>query len=370
MPTLNEEKTIRSCIEKIHQAFEELGMVGEIIIADSSTDRTSEIARSLGAIVVHPDYLGYGNAYLAGLASARGRYIAIGDADDTYDFRDLPKLVRRIDEGYDFVLGSRLKGEIRPGAMPRLHQYIGNPFLTWLLNKLFNTDISDAHSGFRVIQRDALEQLDLRTGGMEFASEMFIEAAKKGLCIGEVPITYWPRVAPSKLNSFRDGWRHIRFMLLYRPIPFIAVPGLVFTFFGLFMMLFFYLQGDIETSSMHSFILAALAFIGGLQALLMGVMIKVYSVIHGYSDKSRFIGQFMHYYNLERELILGLLLICGGVAIGLGIIYEWVAGGFGDLYQITNAVWSLTLFLSGMQIVFSAIIISMMLVNQKSDEVE
>ena len=363
LPALNEEKTIGECIRKINTVFSEQNLLGEIIIADSSTDRTAEIALSLGARIIHPESIGYGNAYLAGLAHARGRYIAIGDADNTYDFGELPRLIKRLDDGADFVMGSRLRGEIKPGAMPPLHQYIGNPFLTWLLNRLFGTDISDVHCGLRIIRRDALDRLNLKTGGMEFASEMFIEAAKADLRIDEVPITYWPRVAPSKLQSFTDGWRHVRFMLLYRPLPFIAIPGLIFALFGLTLMGFFFFKGGIETSNLHSFILAAMAFVGGIQVLLMGLTIQAYSTIHGYSEGGSFMKAFFNYHRLERELCLGALLMIAGIVIGLGIVWEWVASGFGSLFQISNAVWSLALFLSGMQIVFSAIFISMMLLE-------
>ncbi|RQD81057.1 MAG: glycosyltransferase [Methanocalculus sp. MSAO_Arc2] len=368
LPALNEEKTIAECITKIKTVFSDLGIYGEIIIADSSTDRTPEIAASLGAVIVHPEQMGYGNAYLTGFAHARGRYIAIGDADDTYDFRELPQLLHKLDDGADLVMGSRLRGEIKSGAMPTLHRYIGNPVLTWLLNRLFGTTISDAHCGLRVIRRDALERLNLKTGGMEFASEMVIEAAKAGLRIDEVPITYAARVMPSKLSTFQDGWRHVRFMLLYRPVPFIAVPGLFFAIFGFSLMAFFLWQGEIETSRLHSFILAALAFIGGLHILLMGIMIGVYGAIHGYSTTNGIITKLMNYYSLERELFLGILLMIAGVVIGLFIVLDWIAAGFGEISQIANAVWSLALFLSGMQITFSAIFISMMLLRYERSE--
>jgi glycosyltransferase involved in cell wall biosynthesis len=368
IPALNEEETIGECIGKIRTVFADLGIEGEIVIADSSSDRTAAIAESLGAIVVRPEMRGYGNAYLAGLAQARGRYIVIGDADDTYDFLEIPRLLVPLENGADMVLGSRLRGEIRKGAMPALHRYIGNPLLTWLLNRVFGTRISDAHTGFRAIRREALERLHLKTGGMEFASEMIIEAAKAGLAVAEVPITYHPRVAPSKLQSFSDGWRHIRFMLLYRPIPFLAVPGLIFTLFGVFLMLIFLVQGNVETNNMHSFILGAIAFIGGLQALLMGVNIKIYSVFHGYSTDVGFVARLMNYYSLEQELVVGAVLMLIGTIVGIGILWNWIASGFGSLSQIANAVLALALFLAGMQIVFSAIFVSMMMLSngQKS----
>lgn len=364
LPALNEEATIGECIRKIQQVFADLSIDGEIIIADSSDDRTAAIARDLGATVVHPEKRGYGNAYLAGLARARGKYIVIGDADNTYDFLEIPKLLALLDGGADMALGSRLRGEIRPGAMPALHRYVGNPFLTWLLNRVFSIRISDAHTGFRAFRREALDRLNLKTGGMEFASEMIIEAAKAGLRIDEVPITYYARVAPSKLQSFTDGWRHVRFMLLYRPIPFITAPGLIFAVFGFFLMVIFAVRGGVETSFIHSFILAALFFVGGFQALFAGVNIAVYSAVQGYGEAGPFITRLMNYHSLEWELLAGVLLMGGGGLVGLGIFRDWAASGFGSLFQIANAVWALALFLAGMQIVFSGIFTSMVLLNR------
>ena len=364
LPALNEEATIGECIRKIQTVFADLAIEGEIIIADSSDDRTAAIARDLGATVVHPEKRGYGNAYLTGLARARGRYIVIGDADDTYNFLEIPNLLGPLEAGADMVLGSRLRGEIRPGAMPPLHRYIGNPFLTWLLNRVFGIRISDAHTGFRAFRREALPRMNLKTGGMEFASEMIIEAAKANLRIEEVPITYSARVAPSKLDSFSDGWRHVRFMLLYRPIPFITVPGLLFALFGFFLMVIFFLKGSVETSFIHSFILAALFFVGGLQALFAGINIAVYSAVQGYGEAGPFITRLMNYHSLEWELLAGILLMAAGGLVGFGIVREWAASGFGSLFQIANAVWALALFLAGMQVVFSGIFTSMMLLKR------
>ena len=368
LPALNEEATIGECIRKIQTVFANLAIEGEIIIADSSDDRTAAIARDLGATVVHPEKRGYGNAYLAGLARARGRYIVIGDADDTYNFLEIPNLLAPLEAGADMVLGSRLKGEIRPGAMPPLHRYIGNPFLTWLLNHVFEIRISDAHTGFRAFRRDALERMNVKTGGMEFASEMIIEAAKANLRIEEVPITYSARVAPSKLDSFSDGWRHVRFMLLYRPVPFIAVPGLIFTVFGFFLMVIFAVRGGVETSFIHSFILAALFFVGGLQALFAGVNIAVYSALQGYGEAGPFLSRLMNYHSLEWELLAGILLMVGGGLVGFGILRSWAASGFGPLLQIANAVWALALFLAGMQVVFSGIFTSMVLLRRGDEQ--
>ena len=214
IPTLNEEEAIEAVLQAVFTALRELDIPSEIILADSSTDRTPDIARDHGAIVTEPERKGYGAAYLDGFDTARGDIIAMGDADTTYDFTELPKLIRTMREtDADMVIGSRLDGEILPGAMPPLHQYVGNPMLTRMLNTLFDAEFSDTHSGFRVFTREALDAMDPQTTGMEFASEMLIGAAREDLSVEEVPITYHPRVGDAKLESFRDGWRHIRYMI-------------------------------------------------------------------------------------------------------------------------------------------------------------
>ena len=218
MPCLNESATIGICIGKARMALKEMRAEGEIIVADNgSGDSSVRIAESLGAKVIHQPKRGYGNACRAGIEAAKGRYIIMGDADDTYDFGEIPKFVRKLDEEYDLVLGSRLRGEILPGAMEWSHR-LGNLFLTGLLNLLFKAGVSDAHCGMRAFRRDAYERMGLRSEGMEFASEMVIAAVKRDMRIGEVPIRYYPRDerSSSKLRTLRDGWRHLRFMLGYR----------------------------------------------------------------------------------------------------------------------------------------------------------
>ena len=215
MPCLNEAKTLARCIEKAKAAIKEMKVDGEIIVADNgSEDGSVRIAESLGAKVIHQPKRGYGNACRAGIEAARGRYIIMGDADDTYDFREIPKFVRKLDEEYDLVLGSRLRGEILPGAMSLTHK-VGNLFLTGVLNLLFGAGVSDAHCGMRAFTKKAYDEMELRGEGMEFASEMVIAAVVRGMRIGEVPIRYYPRDegSSSKLRALRDGWRHLRFML-------------------------------------------------------------------------------------------------------------------------------------------------------------
>ena len=366
LPALDEERTIGECITKIQSVFHDNAINGEIIVADSSIDRTPEIAASLGAKVIHAEKNGYGNAYLTGFKHARGRYIVMGDADNTYDFLEIPTLLAPLKNGADFVIGSRFKGTIHKGSMDGLHRYIGNPVLTLMLNFIFHTNYSDTHSGFRAITREALDRLPLTTGGMEFASEMLVMASKERLRIEEVPISYYPRLTPSKLHSFADGWRHIRFVLLMKPLPFIAVPGFLFSVVGILLMAFFSINGDIESSHLHTFILGAILVIGGIQVVLSGFLMKTYSVIHGYEKKQGFIEFLMKYHSLEIFLVLGFLSIFAGILLGFNIFLHWVLTDFGFLSEISTAIFSLVLIVSGIQIFLFAVFQSMMLLNENN----
>lgn len=217
MPCLNEQAGIEHCILWAQEGLARSGLPGEVIVADNgSTDRSAEIARAAGAIVIHQPLRGYGNAYHKGFSATTGSYIVMGDADRTYDFREIDRLIAPLREGYEYVLGSRFRGTILPGAMPWTHRYIGNPLLTFILNALFGLKSSDAHSGLRAFTREAYLRMGLTSPGMEFASELVIKAAESRLRVAEVPITYHPRAGASKLHALRDGWRHLRFMFVYR----------------------------------------------------------------------------------------------------------------------------------------------------------
>ena len=367
LPALDEEHTIGGCIKKIQAVFHDNAINGEIIVADSSTDKTPEIAESLGARVIKTGKTGYGYAYLTAFGHAHGRYIVLGDADNTYDFSEIPWLLAPLRNGADFVIGSRFKGTIHTGSMSALHRYIGNPLLTWMINIIFGTRYSDTHSGFRAITREALDRLPLKTGGMEFASEMLVMASKEHLKIIEVPIDYYPRQTPSKLHSFADGWRHIRFVLLMKPLPFVAVPGFLFFVLGLLLMGFFALKGDVETSHLHTFILGAILVMGGVQVILTGFLMKTYSVIHGYEEKAGIIVALMQYSNLEKFLASGAALFVAGSLVGLNIIIHWIAVGFGFLSEISTAITSLVLIVGGIQLFLFAVFQSMMLLNENNN---
>jgi len=367
MPSMNEEETIRICIEKAQSLFKKYGIEGEIIVADNSSDRTAEIAASMGAKVIGP-IKGYGNAYLKGLAEAKGEYIAIADADNTYDLLELDKFLDPLLAGEaDFVIGSRLKGNIKKGAMPWLHQYIGNPLLTGILNFLFKTKISDAHCGMRAFTKEALEKMNLKTHGMELASEMVIEAAKSGLRIKEVPITYYSRKAPSKLRSFQDGWRHVRFMMLYQPVPFLYLPGAFVFILGFIITTSLLLTDDAAYNRLHSFILGSMLLIIGGQTLATGGYMKTYGMIHGIYRDDKKGKKLLSYHSLEKELLGGSLILGSGLILGLKVAYTWISSGYGSLEEIESAVISMVLAAVGIQLIFAAIFVSVMLLEVDTD---
>jgi len=368
IPCMNEEKTIGRCIQKAVAALEKEGIEGEIIVSDNSTDKSREIAGNMGAKVVIPLNKGYGNAYMEGIRYARGKYFLFADADDTYDLCEMPKLLRPMLEGKaDFVMGTRLRGDIKKGAMPWLHRYIGNPALTLILNFLFNTRFSDTHCGMRAITRGSYLKLDMKSEGMEYASEMIIEAARKKVRMAEVPVTYHSRLTPSKLHSWGDGWRHLRFMMLYNPTPFLFIPGLFVSCLGVFMIIALSIRGNVETTSLHSFILSSMLAIIGVQMLATGGYMKVYGIIHNKIDRTGITAHLLDYHSLEVGLLLGLILFAGGIISGAGVIYKWVSSGYGSLSEVGNAVIAMVLSAVGIQIIFSTLIISIFLLDKKDD---
>jgi glycosyltransferase involved in cell wall biosynthesis len=364
---MDEEEAIGECIRRAMDVFDEMGIEGEVIVADSSSDSTPKVALSLGAVVVKPEKLGYGNAYLAGFARARGEYIVMMDGDLTYDPREMDEFIKILERGEaDLVMGTRLKGTIEEGAMPALHRYVGNPLLTRILNLLFGAGISDAHCGMRAISREALDGLHLRAGGMEFASEMVIEASRKKLRIREVPITYSPRKGASKLRSFSDGWRHLRFMMLYRPGPFLLFPGSVALVIGLALTLFVLIQEPSRELRMHSLILGSMLLLIGYQTLLSGIYIAAFGKAYGVGGEGRLAKSLTSYHSLERELVVGTALLSAGVILGLKVILTWMEAGYGSLQEMQESVMAMVLTIMGIQTVFSAIFISLLLLN--SDE--
>jgi glycosyltransferase involved in cell wall biosynthesis len=344
------------------------GIRGEIIVSDSSTDNSTYVARSLGAIIVIPKEKGYGNAYIEGIRQAKGKYLILSDADDTYDLGEISKFLKPlIDNNADLVIGDRLKGKIIKGSMPWLHRYIGNPVLTITLNFLFSTHIHDSHSGMRAITREAYDKLNLQSEGMEFASEMIIEAARKRLRITEIPITYYPRQTPSKLHSWGDGWRHLRFMMLYDPTPFFYIPGILLFIFGVVMTVGLATTSNLEIIRIHSFILGSVIIIVGLQIIATGGYMNVYGIVQGKIDKKGLTAKVMDYHSLEAGLVIGIMLLISGMILGVSVVYKWISSGFGSLSEIRNATISMVLVAVGIQMALFALIVSVFILNKKGE---
>jgi len=370
MPCLNEEKTVGICVEKCLKVFKEQNIDGEVIVVDNgSTDNSAEVARKAGARVVFEERKGYGSAYLKGLSEAKGKYIIIGDSDNTYDFLEIPKLLSPlINENYDFVNGTRLKGKILPGAMPWLHRYIGNPVLTKILNLFFHTKFSDVHCGFKAFTKESLEKLNLKCIGMEFASEITIKAAKAGLKICEVPITLHPNAVgrESKLHSFRDGWRHLRFMLLFAPNWLFLIPGIALFIFGLFLI-FAILFGPLKIFGMqfdlHPMIFGSFLSILGLQIIIFGLQSKIYARSIGFEKESKGLKFIDKYFTLEKGIIVGFLIFFIGAIILLHIINTWLTVGF--VQEIKLMLVGMTLTVIGIQTIFSAWFLSMIGIEKR-----
>lgn len=368
LPCRNEEKTIGKCIERINKAFKRFNINGEIIVSDSSVDKSAAIAKKLGAKVVKHNKVGYGIALLEGFAQAKGKYIIMADADNTYDFFELPRFTEALNEGHDLVVGSRFRGRIKKRAMPFLHKYIGNPLLSFIFRRFFKTRLSDIHCGFRAIRKDALDELNLKTTGMEFASEMILAAEKNNLKIREVPVLYSPREGESKLKSFGDGWRHLRFMLMYSPTYLFLVPGIIFFIIGL-LIVFALLGGPIRifdfNFDIHFMFLGALISLLGYQIISIGFYAKTYAINIGFEKHDKIIDFIAKYISLERGLLIGSIIFFIGFLISFAILYRWISSGFSALNEIRTLIFTFTLLLIGIQTMFSTFFISLMLVEKK-----
>jgi glycosyltransferase involved in cell wall biosynthesis len=367
IPCLNEANSLGVCIEKALKAFQDAGLSGEVVVADNgSTDGSVEIAEKSGARVIPVAQRGYGSALKAGIRAARGAFIVMGDADDSYDFSEVPRFVEEWRKGSEVVMGNRFAGEIKPGAMPWHHKYIGNPGLTTLLNVLFRSGIGDSHCGMRGFTRDVFERMDLRSSGMEFASEFVIKAAQIGARTSEIPITLWKdkRGRPPHLRSFRDGWRHLRFMLLYAPNWLFLLPGGLLMAMGLALVLWL-LPGPRTifhnvVLDVHTMIFGVIFTLLGAQILSIGAFAKVFSYAERFDRNTVSLKRVLKRVSLEKGLLLGGLLFAAGFAGCAYIAWQWAASGFGPLAQVRGVLfWSMWLFL-GVQITFSSFFLSML----------
>jgi len=337
LPCLNEEKTIGVCVAQALATLEGAGLRGEVIVADNgSTDRSVEIARDLGARVVPVEKKGYGSALLGGFSAARGVFIIMGDADQSYDFTHIPAFVAKLREGNDLVMGNRFRGGIAPDAMPALHRYLGTPVLTALARLFFGIPSGDINCGLRGFRRDAVRRLDLRTTGMEFATEMVVKAAIFRLPIAEVPTTLQPdgRGRPAHLRTWRDGWRHFRFLMLYNPRWLFLYPGMGLMLAGTLVGLWLTpgprtVHGI--TFDVHTLLFAGLAVLLGFQSVAFALFTKVFAITEGLAPEDPRLIPFFRHITLEVGLVVGVLLMAVGLAAWAAVLGTWGSRHFGPL---------------------------------------
>lgn len=345
IPCLNESETLGTCIHEALYALESKCISGEVLVVDNgSVDSSKDIARKLGARVVHCEQKGYGHALLKGIEAARGRFVLMGDADGSYDFSELPHFLERLRQGNDLVMGCRfprLGGKILPGAMPWKHRWLGNPILTGLGKLFFSTPVQDFHCGLRAFRRQAILQLNLRTGGMEFATEMVMKASLSGLKISQLPITLRPdgRGRSSHLRSWRDGWRHLRFMLLYSPNWLFMYPGLFLTITGLIGFAVLVpepLTVKSVTFDLNSLLVSSVAILVGFQVLAFGTFIKAYAVNSGLLPGKTYWFKMVKGRAAEWGMAFGLAFILVGLSFLTSAVLDWQAADFGALSYQTS----------------------------------
>lgn len=378
MPCLNEADTLEVCIKKALRALNESGIAGEVIVADNgSTDGSQAIAERCGARLVPVTEKGYGSALMGGIAAARGRFVIMGDADDSYDFLEVPKFVVKLREGYDLVQGCRLPaggGTVAPGAMPFSHRWIGNPMFSLLARTWFRTPIHDIYCGMRGFTKKHYESLRQKCTGMEFATEMIIKSALYETKTAEVSITLHPdgRIAhPPHLKTIRDGWRTLRFFLMYSPrwlflLPGLALMGLGASFFALALLRVVWRGIEFDA---HTLVYGSLALLSGYQAVLFALFTKTFAMNEGLMPEDRRLRGFFKIVNLERGLALGVLAFVSGCAILFGVYFQWSHGGYGHLDYARTMRWvvpACTLASLGFQTILSGFFISILGLNRKT----
>jgi len=368
IPCLDEAETIAECVTSARTVLDESGLDGEVIVVDNgSTDGSGQLARAAGAIVVDEPRRGYGSAYLAGLAAAQGDYVVMLDADLTYDFREIPRFVQSLDEGAQLVVGNRMSS-IAPGAMPLLSR-LGNPLLSGFLNVLHRTNIRDVHCGMRALRRDVLPALNLRTVGMEFASEMVIRATRERLDVRELPIELHPRVGTSKLSPFRDGWRHLRVILVYNPTFLFLVPGAIMFLAGSLITLLVFVHVPLFGRNLytHSLIVGCLLILLGVQAIGLGLTARAFGV-YFISEQDVLFQKLRSRLRLEHGLALAALVAIGGLTLVGIVIGRWASTGFGTLREERLAILAATVISVAAQIFFTSFLVSIIGLRRRRDE--
>jgi hypothetical protein len=371
IPCLNEEEAVGAVVDQAWEGIERSGRTGEVaraldpfpgLVDDASTDRSAEVAAEHGATVVREERPGYGSAYLAGLAHARGDYLVMGDADATYPIAGLAPFVDRLAAGDDLVMGSRFEGTIHGEAMPWLNRHVGNPILTGMLNLFFGVKVSDAHCGMRAVRRDALPVLDLHSTGMEFASEMVFKAFRRGLKVSEIPIDYYPRVGESKLNRFGDAWRHVKFMLLYSPSWLYFVPGLILLVLGVLGAIAL-AAGPVTIFGrpwqIHTLFACIAAILLGMQIVQLGVFARAFAAQH-LGETDRLVEWAKGRISLEHGLALGGIVLLVGLATLTVIFVGWALDGFGSLSHEYATAIGFTLVAVGVQVILGSFFVSLL----------
>lgn len=372
IPCLNEARSITFCIDKAFTAFKKAGISGEVVVADNgSSDGSVELSKAHGARVVHVTERGYGAALRTGIEAAQGSFIVMGDADDSYDFSELPRFVAKWREGYEMVMGNRLRGEIKPGAMPRLHRYLGTPVMSRIVNLLFKAGIGDVNCGMRGFTKELYERLDLRTTGMEFASELTIKTARMRARLAEIPITLWPdkRGRPPHLRSFRDGWRHLRFMLLYAPNWLFLLPGSALAAIG-FALVFWLLPGPQHvgriTLDVHTMLFGSMFALIGINVASIGLFAKVFSYTERFSRNQPSLERWLRKARLEHGLLAGGAVAAAGLTGDLWVVWKWISAGFGPLHEVRMVIFASLWFLIGVQAIFSSFFLSMLGISRST----
>ncbi len=369
MPCLNEEETIAKCIEKAVNCFAILGVRGEVVVGDNcSTDRSAEIARSLGARVVNEPVMGYGAALSAAIKASRGKFIIMADCDDSYDWSAMGPFIEKLREGYDLVVGNRLKGTILPGAMPPLHRFFGNPFLSGTMNLFFRTGVGDAYCGIRGFTREAFDRMDLQAIGMEFAIEMVMKASNKKMKITQIPVTLHidGRSRPPHLRSFRDGWRTLRLLLFYAPDYLYLIPGSVLFVVGMILQVLL-LRGDIVVKGfylgVHWLALGCLFSLMGFQILSLGAFAKTFAMNESFEMSGRVFSKILSWFTLEAGILIGAVMVWLGLLADVAILATWLARDMGHLGSSHAVFVATTLMALGFQVVFSSFFLGMFKLN-------
>ncbi len=374
MPCLDEVETVGICVEKAIRFFEREGISGEVVVADNgSTDGSRELASGKGARVVAVPEKGYGSALMGGIQAARGKFVIMGDSDDSYDFSNLMPFVEKLREGFDLVMGNRFRGGIAAGAMPPLHRYLGNPVLTKIGQVLFKSHCSDFHCGLRGFTREAFLKMDLRTTGMEFASEIVVKASLLKMRIAEVPTTLSPdgRSRPPHLRSWRDGWRHLRFLLLFSPRWMFLIPGAVLLLSGGFfgaLITWSPLRIGTTQFDVSTLLVCSMSVLLGFQLLFFSLLAKTFAIREELLPADRRIDRFLEIMNLETGIITGALLCLAGLGLLAYALFYWRLHGFGPMDYATNlrrVIPSVTFIMLGVQIIFSSFFLGILRLKLK-----